>query len=391
MNAVAKMTGMPKSVANLATKTINSVGSKARKGKKPSTKMVSRGVKIPAGQAISISRLDSAITQPMDFEFTFLKLSTASRVQALICPWQTLSVAGIEASWDQRLVQVMGTFTEYRCLGASIKYLGTAPSTSTNQIYMGGSKNPTTDLPEYDEFSLLESFHAGPMFDAGAEISIPHDDEWHGINDDVLGTSSANDRKLFCCGKVFCALDHAGYTASFTIKMRFQFRGKDPVISATDMAFGLGGLGSTLASTIAHFGQSTRSNWQYSASITGLALKGLYTTLRSGYWGLTVSLVDVAAGDASQTFAGVKVTDGSTDVTSQRTVVLMTNSASTNTNTKLVGASIALIRVFPGDVVAVCYDNASTTNVLSMSATRVSESKAQALYNLGAPGLPLPV
>lgn len=338
---------------------------------------------MPAARGLTMVKSSDGTIAAKTYEFQFVSIRDFNMVPFLICPWQTQSSAGANViSWDPTLLLDLESKREYKCLAASLEYLGNGPSTSTESIAFGGNRNPNTDFPEFADMTLLDRYHIGPVYNAGAKVELPHDTEWHEINPDITFQSSDTDKKVFCAGVGFIAKDVIGTTTSkFKIKLTFQFRGRDPVIALSTEQFSRSVTDNEIMTTnFSRYGITTALPWKYSASIPIHALPGMQTYTSPGYYRLevvrVVPSVQDAAIDTIITVANVLV-----DVTATRRFAYVHVNAD-KANATISYAS-CLLHLQLDDYIQVALLDAlapADLRFMSVNLTRVSPRSALAVY-----------
>jgi hypothetical protein len=380
---------------NQAAKVLNSVsnllgGKKKKKNKNKSNQNNNGGstmqtrmhsVQQPSAKSVVQTGTAMRVTSPSPYEFLFAHLIGQNALEILLVPWQTYAYTGVggDVTWDPQLLLDLETKREYRLKSAYFTYLGTAPTSVSNQVYMGGARSVNTPYPSYDEFTLLEKHYIGPMYEPGVKIKLPHDSDWHDINTAITINSTATDKKVFAAGVAYIAQDTAGATGRYQIHLEFEFRGKDPVVQSTVTMVGATNAvpaDNVLFANPGFYGIGPRIQWNFRTGLPEAPNQGWVT---SGYGpGYYLMGLDSNVLDATGFADGVMVMDiTGTDVSASE-VVYLTGST---------GAQSSLLMLLhlkqTGDqvVALVAAPNAAATfSGMSIAMTRVSPDNALQLY-----------
>lgn len=141
-----------------------------------------------------------------------------------------------QVEWDKTLQAFFPRFTHFRVKSFSITYTGTAATTATGTAYMASAEDPTTDIPNFTEFTMMERNIKGPVFEPGFSLACSHDLDWHPIDPSKTFSSIApnsTDRKVHWAGIAFIALTELNIaTVRFRIAATFEFKGRNPAFAS---------------------------------------------------------------------------------------------------------------------------------------------------------------
>lgn len=407
-------------VARGLTKAIN-LGNSLRKGTPPAKAMsrtVQKARSIPAAKS-STSTTEELLSTPFDSKYNIIsRPSTGGAVGVTmsvipICPWQASALSygsGEFPESDPKLEAQYSMYTHWRCLGAVLRYKGSAPNTNPARIYLGADSDPLCPPPEPSEsdFSALSRSKTFVVYaEEDCAISLPISGEWKSINpaatylalNNGTGGIGPADAKLFWDGLMFVGWDpipnSAGLTANlnFWLEAIFQFKGRNATFQIPQMAvYNATGLTSTNLNSGASIGPGRVPRFFYDGTYDRRILDG------GGYYMARVAAKIVDPAIAGTGAIAITVRDTAlVDVTASRRIYHLylntlasgaTNIGEINspygTSTGAVQAATFEFMIFfhaaPGDSVCVTdtVDAADTYKQLHCDITRMTRSQCLA-------------
>lgn len=388
---------------NAAAKALNLGASLFSKKKKKKPQQGTTLVSQPGAKSMVQQSGALITTSPPPYRFLFATLNQGNGFQFMVCPWQTYNYSGTGGviGWDPQLALDLESKREYRVEYAELEFLGTGPTTSTLSVYMAGSRNPNTEFPEIGEFSLVERFYIGPIYEPGKRLVLPHDSEWHEIDTSVTTSASAANKRLFTAGVGFVFFDGAVSNAlqtKFQLTMKLQFRGRDPVISVAPTVVSRtvddpaepGLIAVPLA-----LGIGVPPVFTFEAATLPAAGKGWRTrSLNPGYYLVSAHIVTTDAYLAGDTCGGWIVADATNvDVTATQSVDNV--AAGIPIGTACAFVETAIVRLRQGDSLCLPINLQNTAAVgawrSAITCLRVSAATALAKYIQDGYAGPLPL
>lgn len=359
----------------------------------------SRVASQPAAKALVQTGSMMLVTKPAPYSFQFLTMNSSptTTVEFLICPWQTVAFppGGVSFTWDPAMSLDLESKLEYRIKRCALKYVGTAPTTSTVNVYMGGARNANVPTPSYQEYSLLEKFYVGPAYEPGVVLPLPHDTEWHQIDTDVSVVSDNADIKLFTAGKGFITCDGTGLSLKFDLLMELEFRGRDPVISTDAALYSVSSNANAALSFLSNptrFAVGSSSLWSINPTISA-AIGGGQTawslSAPPGYYQCSAVVSCDTESDTAEDYSGFRVYDVTNTRRASQEVQLVNVAQSGGSGNAAVSRAEAAIRLLNyGDqiVFAFAVPNANLTQyVLRMDVVRERITRLQRFWGTAIP------